>query len=68
MIKLATSKCLKNLEHMVYIKDVHIIKLKLFIYFKNLDICCHISIKTKFEALARIYYQLFHDNVVKNIL
>lgn len=67
MIELATSKCLKNLEHMVYIKDVHIIKLKLFISFKNLDICCHISIKTKFEALAPIYYQLFHDNVVKNI-
>lgn len=35
MIKLATSKCLKNLEHMVYIKDVHIIKLKLFYLFQK---------------------------------
>lgn len=37
MIELATSKCLKNLEHMVYqyIKDVHIIKLKLFYLFQK---------------------------------
>lgn len=56
MIVLVILKCLKNLEYMLYIKDVYIIKLKFFIYFKNLDICCYILIKIKFDVFVFIYY------------